>query len=700
MSDKLPENQLRSRYNGVGTGYNIGKGGIAPARLYMLGKNMGKAAVIKYSTPRKIMSGEEPEYAKTARKVELDCPAVVEEVFFVKDPFNKSEPLYWGAYFVIFKSLEDGHFFMLEMPKFHTQNMDLGFEFHYKNDLMRKLKKGAEFKKGTVFGQSGRITENNEWCPGVEMRVAPMSHPATEEDAIIISESFARKVGVTFRKTIDYQWNENEYIPLNLYGDENIHQPFPLAGEPVREDGIVMAFRRKDVQNALVGLTKKSLMEVDTMYDICYRAEPGSIIADIKVETDRYKNQSNNKKAHKPTRPHTLYLELYEKSYNEFYNDVVNWYKRKKRDLRQNQLLPIDGALWNFIFRSMGGITVDYGYTGTGKYHPIKRKFQHIPLKDWRVVINIRQDLDAKVRFKMTGMQGDKVTIGQIWPDERMPVDDHGERAEAIIGNFPAFKRQVLTSLIELDTNFFNIHIYKEIKGHLNEGKYEAAWNSAITFYQTVSPEFAELMEILDADERIAHLEHISKDENEFSVWFKSDSKRVGIEITKHLLEQYKDIKPTPVTYINDYGDKIRTLQPIPITSVYYIMLDKFGEDISSQSTPKLNIFGLPTSLSKHERSRNFYRAQLNRNVGETEGRLFINQKGGAAAVRALTLANSPEMLEVAIERIMRAPNPFTIQHLVYPGEEQKNHSLQVIANILADYGLILRKEHADDRIA
>lgn len=694
------KNQITSRTAGVAVGMNTNRSTDSASRLYMLGKNQGKAAVIRHSTNRKYSSGDEQEYAKTARKVETLSDVEVEQVFFVRDVMNNNQPNLWGGYYVVVKDLETGYYDLIEMPRFNAQNMDLGFEFKYDNDLMRKLSKGARFRKGTVFGQSSRITESNEWCPGVETMVAAESHVYTEEDAVVIFESYAKKIGVTFKRVLDHQWNEEEFIPLNLYGDLENYQPFPLSGEKVRDDGIVMGFRRKDPDAAMAGLTKRALMTPDPIYDVLFYSSPNCVVGDIYVETERYKNQSNNKRAEKRTQPHTLLLEKIEEEQNSFANDVVRWYRNKARQY-MDKTPPLTKELWNFVLMQQGAITRDFSQANSnGRFHKIKRKMGNIPLKDWRIVISLKEDVDGKVRFKNTGMDGNKSIIMKILPDECAPVDDHGNRAEMLVGNTPGFRRQILNSFIELDVNFVNIHIYPDIVKAYKAGNMKEAWDIAFKFYDTVSPEFGAMVDTLNPEERQLHLDHIVSDPNEFSVLGNPTDDTVGIKIIERLAAAYPNIQPTPVTYKNEFGETIRTRHPIVISSVYYIMLDKFGDDISCQSTPKLNIFGLPTSLSKHERARDFYRATLNRNVGETEGRLYVNQKGGAAGVRALALANSPELLEESVKRLIRCDNPFTIERLVLPGEENKNHSLQVIGNMLGDFALCLRKECENDKTA
>lgn len=696
MSQK---NQIKPNTAGVAIGMNTNRVTNSPSRLYMLGKNQGKAAVIWGSTNRKYISGDEQEYAKTARKVETTSEIEVEEVLFVKNILNDKEPNMWGTVYAIVKDLETGLYDVMEMPRFNAQNMDLGFEYHYDNDLLRELEKGARFNKGKVFATSARITKSNEWCPGVQTMVAAMSHVYTEEDAVVIFEHYAKKIGVTFRRKHEHQWNEDEWIPLNLYGDLNNHQAFPLSGERVRPDGIVMGFRRKDPDNAMAALTKAALMEPDPIYDVLFYSSPGCIVADIIVETERYKNLSNNKRAEKRTQPHTRILERIEEEQNSFANALITWYRSKQRQYI-NKKVPLSKALWNLIhFEGMGGITRDFTTPNSnGKFTKVKRKMGNIQLKDWRVQIFLREDVEGKVRFKNTGMDGNKSVIMKILPSHMAPVDDYGNRADMIVGNTPGYKRQIYNSFMELDINFVNIHLYPKIMAEYKAGNYEAAFKIARDFYDTVSPEQAAIVDKFTEEQRIAHLHWIAADENEFSALGNNTNELQGVKIIERLVDNYPEIQPTPVTYENEFGETIRTRHPIIISSVYYIMLDKFGDDISCQSTPKLNIFGLPTSLSKHERARDFYRATLNRNVGETEGRLFVNQKGGAAATRMLALANSAELLEMGVKRIIRSDNPFLISELVKPGEEKKNHSLQVIDNMLSDFGLTLRKEREDDK--
>lgn len=687
--------ELRHSTQGTAIGMNTSISTVSASRAYMLGKNLGKAANIRNPTSRKLITGDEQEYGRTARKIMLEEEAQVVEIFQVLDPFNSSESIPWVSEFVVFKSIESGEYFLLELEKFHTQNTDLGFEYKYDLNLKRKIKHGAIFPKGTVFAQSARISPEGEWCPGIETRVALMSKASVEEDAIDISDTYARKVGVVFHRQRDGEWYEDEYLLLNLYGDKDNYQPFPLPGECVREDGLLFALRPRNNEDALVTLTKKALMEFDDQYDKPCYAPPGSIVMSINVITERYKNQSNNRSQEKVTRPHTVHLEAYETAYNTFYNKVVEWYKRLIKGMPLGTFPPIKPSLWNFIVYAAGNITVDRT-KGNSKYTTVKRKRRNLKMKDWRLVIGLKQEVDAKVRFKMTGMYGNKATIGNVIPEERMPIDDYGIRAEMVAGNFPDFRRQIFGDLVESDINFVNIRIYPEIKKLTKQGKYQLAWDKAVEFYNTISPDYCKLVETLNttADDRIEHLQHISRDENEFSAWMNVESEVQGVEVTRRLIEKYSHIKPTPVTFINDFGETIRTINPIIITSLYYLMLDKFGDDISSQSTPRLNIFGLPASVSKEERYRNFYRAQLNRNTGATEGRLLINQMGGAAASRALVLGNSPEILESVVKRILRVDNPFNINRMVLPGEEQKNYSLGLIRSTMSDFGLVLRVDN------
>lgn len=106
MSQK---NQIKPNTAGVAIGMNTNRVTNSPSRLYMLGKNQGKAAVIWGSTNRKYISGDEQEYAKTARKVETTSEIEVEEVLFVKNILNDKEPNMWGLFTLSLKISKLGY---------------------------------------------------------------------------------------------------------------------------------------------------------------------------------------------------------------------------------------------------------------------------------------------------------------------------------------------------------------------------------------------------------------------------------------------------------------------------------------------------------------------------------------------------------------------------------------------------------------
>ena len=110
---------------------------------------------------------------------------------------------------------------------------------------MTRLTEGSKHLKGTKLFDTPAIDDYGNYCYGTETNVALMSIPATIEDGIVISESYAKKL-VThgFEKRV-CSWDKRNF-PLNLYGDPNDpndYKPFPDIGQKIRADGLVFCYQ-------------------------------------------------------------------------------------------------------------------------------------------------------------------------------------------------------------------------------------------------------------------------------------------------------------------------------------------------------------------------------------------------------------------------------------------------------------------------
>lgn len=692
----LPKNQLLPEVMSVCINLNSFPHSVSASRQYMLGNNVGKAVVIEGSTTRKNPTGFETEYAKRARKIAAPSNMTVTKVFY-EHSLQPGSGLTddWAEIHVVFFNEELHMYDLLTIPKFNTQNTYVGFEYVFNKDVIRRLQQeSATFKKGEIFAESPNISESGEWKFGIEANVCGLTAHYTEEDGIAVTDRFIEKIATMFEHSRKFSWNDSEYIPLNLYGTLDHPRPFPENGEQVRPDGIVMGFRRRDTSCALVGLSKKALMRPDQTYDVLFYAPPSCTVKNILVKSDRFKNLSNNKRQEKITQPHTELLERYDQRSNKMANDVNDWYWKLDAKYRDHDL-PFTPKLHEFVEKQLRHITK----FNNGKFNKTKRTHRNKTYLDWNVEIIMKERVRGKKRFKLTDTSGGKGVIVKIIPWQSAPRYPHnGRRSDIIINNTPAFRRQIFSSLIEAAVNLVNDEIFDRIKGYVEtKGEYQKAWDELKKFYVVTAPEFGDIIDDVfpTEEERNDHVDYVIHDQ--ISAERRSDTELYGAKLVEKIQEIYPDIKPQPVEYINDLGQNIVTKNPVIISSMYYLLLDKFGTDMSSQSFPKRNVYGLPSKLNHGDRYRNWHRDQAGRNCGEAESRGKMTQLGGRETARQLAAANSPYVALQMTKRIIRADNPFRIKSIIRPEEFGASRSLGMTLNMLNDAGFTLRKEKPSD---
>lgn len=666
----------------------------SPTRMYMVGNMIPKSVDTAGRSERKLIAGPEYQYAEGARRIEAPSNMIVEEVFYVHSPAPGSDGTdKWSSMWLLFKNDELNAYDVLELPKYNTQNTYIGFEYVYDQKVMSRIEKGARFPKGTVFGHSPRISPTGEWMFGMDLKVCAGSFHFNEEDGIAITDVCAyEKLKCMFKHTRNFSWNEDEYIPLMLNGPDDNPRPLPESGERIRPDGIVMGFRKRNSRTALTTLTKKALRTPDLNHDILFYAPINSEVMSVEVLSERMKDRSNNRSTEHIPQAHTIQMDRYERRQNDMWNSVIRWYNTRLSANAGNDL-PLSNQLDTFVRMAFAS----YTKSSLGKVNPLFRGNKRVKLKDWNVTILLREMVPGRVKFKMTGMNGDKGVIVKIIPVHMAPRYADGTVCDIVINNVPAFRRQIFSMLLEQSVNFINMHIHKEVVALRKAGNYEEAFARLLKFFDTGFPEFGELVRdtIIEPATVVEYVDHVAK--TQISVQVVSNTSLYGVAIISALREVYK-YKPEKIFFTDSLGEEVQSDHPVLITHQHFMLLDKFGTDMSAQSLPLANPFGMPTKPNDVHKYSDIIQNKPNRNKGETEARLSNSQSGPQEINKNLALANSPELRSRVTRRIIRADDPFDIDQAIKPEEYAMNGAVQLSAGMLSDSGYALRQELASDR--
>lgn len=412
----------------------------------------------------------------------------------------------------------------ISCPSHHTMHQSFGFKYNYVTPPSEHM------GKGEVLAQSPAIAENGNYKFGLEANVAMMSVPQIIEDGVVASESFCKRMTTTGIETFVISFGKNRF-PLNLYGDHGNYKIFPDIGETVAENGILMAMRRYDDELAPVTMSRAALQRPDFKYDECVYVEPGAKIIDIKVHhDDRLRGAIRGKNMNTPVGMHTQ-TDKYLTAEQVFYNSVLNEYKRlyaSKKDA-----LRITPKFHNLLVQA-------YAATATGDKRRMLRTYRGVPIDEWRVEITVEYPIVPTIGFKLTGCHGDKGVICDIRPDEDMPVDADGNRAELIMDGLSTIKRMNVSRCTEQYLNACGRDVAKKVRAMMSDPKAytkEDINNYLLPFYQLVCPKMIDMVTDDKGMLTDAHLQAVFDDG--IYLWQPTDNDVEIMDAIKKLNEYY-----------------------------------------------------------------------------------------------------------------------------------------------------------------
>lgn len=322
-----------------------------------------------------------------------------------------------------------------------VENLTENFGFDYNNEYLDNAEIGEIIPEGTVLRASTSYDSNGNVSIGVNGRILFGTHPAVQDDAIIISESFAKRMisNQVMPKTIPI--NENTIL-LNLYGKDGEYRGLPNIGDVIT-NGIIAATRNVKETRMFSDLRDSSLSTINLQSDQVFYGD-GEVI-DINV----YCNNPNIK------------VNKVNKQLIEYYNDA-RWfytevYKNCKKIINSGST-NVDKEIHRWMRKSMDYLDTQAIWA-----------FNDNTFSNLMVEILIRKKEPIKIGRKIVGRSGNKTVTSTIWKDEDMPylteaayTDEFGvvhpkgekERVELISNPLAIINRTIPMALQEPSVTF------------------------------------------------------------------------------------------------------------------------------------------------------------------------------------------------------------------------------------------------------
>jgi len=223
------------------------------------------------------------------------------------------------------------------ITKMINEDLTEKFGYGYDNTAMDEKEVGDHIEKGEVLYKSTSYDEDMNYRMGTNVKVLYMIENHTIEDAIVCSESFAKRLVSKEIETVKVSLNDNDIL-CNIYGNADYYKAFPDIGENTK-DKILCAKRRIFNNQVLYDLKKSNLRKINFMNDNLYYID--GVVKDIIIYCNKTLDEvPDNAFNHQIRKYLIMQTNFYEKvldtckeiitSGSKYSSDIAFYYKKAK----------------------------------------------------------------------------------------------------------------------------------------------------------------------------------------------------------------------------------------------------------------------------------------------------------------------------------------------------------------------------------
>lgn len=392
---------------------------------------------------------------------------------------------------------------------------------------------GDIIHKGETLFRSNSHDEYGNYRYGLNPKVAYISLPETEEDAIVIREGYREKFSYYDIEEVTCILNKN-HILLDLYGNDQVgYKCFPDLGCEVK-NGMVFARRTINYANIDSNVTTNALRHIVFNDEVCHG--DGQVIdIDIWVNDREEFEDSENK-----SQIREYYQELlayYQKVYDTL-APIVN----SRNDLHIQHTYRLQ---WQYEHARN---CLDPNAQGTDNANTFE--FARIKL----TLCHKKCVLDGN---KITDRFGGKGVISHVWPDEYMPRDKFGNVADLILSPPSTIARANPGQNYEQEYNFIADCVTKRMLKMPIEQRTQVL----IDFISTVNPKEGEQLVKYISRANPTQIANMWKDIEQYGLYLVEEpfGGTISLDNIEFLYNKYK-IAPSTIKICREFLNKTTAL--------------------------------------------------------------------------------------------------------------------------------------------
>lgn len=448
------------------------------------------------------------------------------------------------------------------------------YGYLYNTSYIDSKKPGDFIHQGDIIRKPKSYDDYGNKLDGTNLNLAFMNIAKTCEDGLLLSESGRKKFDSIKFSPVRININNNN-IPLNLYGKNNMYKICPFVGEKV-ENGVLMGLRLNKKTEEFYSSSQDRLRKQFTS-DKRITIEEG-IVVDCNIRCNDVETLYS--------RPEYAQLAMIHQNQMRYTTEIVNLLKpiiedpkcKKSKDLEDIYLYNkriLDGQVFvNEKDKEFSFVVIDF------------------------VVYSVNR---LQIGDKITNQCGGKGVVAGFLPDELMPLLDNGKRLDGIANAAGITGRENATQEIIMETNFIGSRIIEKMRDIIDLT--DEALELYLKFLEIAIPQEGAYMRNIiynmSEEDRKDFLRQICSHDSIYS-HPEPISESYGIDTLDKLYKAFSFVKPYKVMVAQEDSNGniqyIRTRRDLVAGYVYYYRLKQNAEEkFSVTSLSATNVRGQNT---------------------------------------------------------------------------------------------------------
>lgn len=560
---------------------------------YMLGKGLMMPFAASNSGSRKLMFGTQLEHR---------LPLMNPEVAYIQTGYEMEFGLKSSSYITAdedmdvlgkipkFSWIPDHHYYMITFGRktglLHVYerkeyvHITENYGYLFDNTKIDKLDSESHIRKSEMIQKSTSFDEFDNRMDGCNMLTMYNACEETMEDAIVISESAAKRLTSPLVKKVSIVVNDND-IPLNIYGDMTNYKIFPDIGEE-SVNSILCGFRREKKEESLYSQSYNRLRELnisDERYTVSGR------VVDINVycnAPDKLGECDCNSQIRK------------------YYEERLRMSKELVEfvDYYIDQGYKMDYDLQVLYSNCKGCIQ--------GKQYFSERVFSNIVLE-----IVLVEEIPVLRGDKLSNRYGGKGITARVKPDAMMPKTLNGDTVEVILNMCGVYGRENPGQLFEITVSYICLKIVEYLSMEVLD--VADAIDVYLTLLKIVAPsmhdEMAKKLSTLSDEECAEFISSIAySGERSIYLVIEPMSENMTIDKVSELYKAFPWIEPErmlmPIVNSNNEIEYVYSRRPMIYGYQYIYRLKQYAEE--KFSVTSLSATNIRNENSKSKSSNNY----------------------------------------------------------------------------------------------